>query len=524
MARRSCGGIHGQHVLNTLFIKLDKLAKIVKIDGLPENVVPITRGSKNIKCTFSSDLKEYIHRSQVWVLLNFSMTDYTSQGKTRPQNPVDLSNCRSHQSYYTCLSRSATASGTVIVQSFSPRLITCGASGYLRQEFRELELLDEISKLRYEGKLPDHIQDNIRNPLIRAYQKWKGTDYVPPLTHPALKWSDKDPMALLSVVTDAPWQIIDKKTKKEVKIETTSIHSGFVAAKGSVPVNSGKKRKLEEPEKLSASAKKTKAVQMVITSDNSSSPAGLIWDGDNYSCAYDALLTILYEIWSNDTKAWTRKFKEINQCHLKSLSACFKKYMNGQASFEKARDTIRHELHSQSPAQFPYGTRGTSVSALASAILAPQNFMAISSPECTECEYSEASIDDRLDFVLYEKEDTPKSTSHWLRSLEHETHERCPQCFSAMMQPICFKSAPNVLLFESVIIRTDGIVWYHDGMTTGSSCENEGDFDKLSSRNLLKCKGKKLILVGFNQRGEMEMGGWVALFCIYFQVLFNWHV
>ena len=44
--------------------------------------------------------------------------------------------------------------------------------------------------------------------------------------------------------------------------------------------------------------------------------------------------------------------------------------MNGQASFETARDTIRHEIHSQSPAQFPYGTRGTSVSALASAILA----------------------------------------------------------------------------------------------------------------------------------------------------------
>src|ERR1700727_577246 len=89
-------GIHGQRVLNTLFIKLDKPAKIVKIDGLPENVVPITRGSKNIECTFSSDLKEYLHRSQVWVLPNFSMTDYTSQGKTRPNNPVDLSNCRSH--------------------------------------------------------------------------------------------------------------------------------------------------------------------------------------------------------------------------------------------------------------------------------------------------------------------------------------------------------------------------------------------------------------------------------------------
>ena len=180
------------------------------------------------------------------------MTDYTSQGKTRPNNPVDLSNCRSHQSYYTCLSRSATASGTVIVQSFSPRLITCGASGYLRQEFCELELLDEISKLRYEGELPDSIQGNFRNPLIRSYQKWKGTDYVPSLTHPALKWSVTDPLPLLSVVTDAPWQIIDKKKKNDddddtditVEGKTTNILPGFVAAKGSVSVKFGKKTKI----------------------------------------------------------------------------------------------------------------------------------------------------------------------------------------------------------------------------------------------------------------------------------------
>ncbi|KIM72434.1 hypothetical protein PILCRDRAFT_81891 [Piloderma croceum F 1598] len=267
---------------------------------------------------------------------------------------------------------------------------------------------------------------------------------------------------------------------------------------------------------------------MIITSDNSSSPAGLIWDDNNYSCAYDALFTILYEIWSTDAKTWTRRLKEINQHHLKSLSACFKIYMNGQSTFETARDTIRHKLHSQSPGQFPYGTRGTSVSALASAIFASHNIVAISNPECTNCEYFEPSIDDRLDFVLYEKENTPKSTNHWLRSLEHETHERCPQCFSAMMQPISFKSAPNLLIFEinskniklsktlkfeqegetvvldvrgliyhgdlhftSHIIGTDGIVWYHDGMTTRSGCENDGDFDKFSSKNLLKCRGKK---------------------------------
>ena len=186
----------------------------------------------------------------------------------------------------------------------------------------------------------------------------------------------------------------------------------------------------------------------VMASSDSSSPSGLIWDGENYSCAYDALFTVLFEIWSSNPKVWTKRFKEINQRHLQSLSACFKQYINGQTSFETARNTIKDGLHSQSPEQFPYGTRGTSVAALTSAILAPNDCVTISSPECTNCEYSEPIMNDRLDFVLYEKEETPKSISQWLWSLEHETHEKCLHCFSALKQPISFKSAPNVLVFE----------------------------------------------------------------------------
>jgi hypothetical protein len=314
-------------------------------------------------------------------------------------------------------------------------------------------LLDEISRLRYEGKLPDHIQGKFRNPLIRAYQTWKGTDYVPDQTHPALKWSVKEPFPLLPVVTDATWQIIESKKKQKAKdavteVENTNIQSVFVAAKGSVPVMASKKQKLEDHEHLSSGTKKTKTAQILIASGDSSSPAGLIWDGGNYSCAYDALFTVFYEIWSTDTKIWTRRFKEINQHHLKSLSACFKRYMNGQTSFETARDTIRHEIHSENPAQFPYGTRGTSVAALTSAIIAPDDCVAISSPECTSCEYAEPTVNDTLEFMLYETENTPKSTSQWLASLDHETHEQCPHCFSAMTQPISFKSAPSVLVFE----------------------------------------------------------------------------
>ena len=96
------------------------------------------------------------------------MTDYASQGKTCPNNIVDLTNCTSHQSYYTALSRSATAEGTVIVQSFSPRPITSRASGWLRQEFCELELLDNITMLAYRSILPKEINGFTRN--IRTKQ------------------------------------------------------------------------------------------------------------------------------------------------------------------------------------------------------------------------------------------------------------------------------------------------------------------------------------------------------------------
>jgi hypothetical protein len=291
----------------------------------------------------------------------------------------------------------------VIVQSFSPQLITSGASGYLRQEFHELELLDEITKLRYEGRLPDHIQGNFRYPLIRAYQTWKGTNYVPEVTHPALKWSAQDSLPLLPVVTDTPWQIMkkenaNKKEKKtgdtEMEDEVPEVHPGFVAVKGSVPVNSSKKRKIEDEINLSASIEKTKTAQMIMASNDSSSPFGLIWDGENYSCAYDALFTVLFEIWSSNPKVWTKRFKEINQHHLKSLFVCFKQYINGQTSFETARNNIRHGLHSQSPEKFAYGTKGTSVTTLTSVILAPNDSVAISSPECTNCEYSEPIMND----------------------------------------------------------------------------------------------------------------------------------
>ncbi|KAF8239175.1 hypothetical protein L208DRAFT_1238573, partial [Tricholoma matsutake] len=64
----------------------------------------------------------------------------------------------------------------------------------LCEEFREQELLDTITKLQYENNLPAHIAITDRqNTRISAFQNWKGKMFVPPTTHPSIRWSKEDP-------------------------------------------------------------------------------------------------------------------------------------------------------------------------------------------------------------------------------------------------------------------------------------------------------------------------------------------
>jgi len=137
-------------------------------------------------CKLWNDDVVTVSRSQVCVLPNFAMTDYVAQGRIRPDNVVELNNCKDHLSYYTCLSQSATAAGTIILQGFDSSKITGGATGYLQQGFRELKILDYVTKLRYEGKLPSITDGHHHNTVICQLQEWKGNSYMPDSLHPAI--------------------------------------------------------------------------------------------------------------------------------------------------------------------------------------------------------------------------------------------------------------------------------------------------------------------------------------------------
>lgn len=86
-------------MLETLFMKLTELLKLIKFDDLPLNVVPIVKMASSVKCRLVDDQVCSVNDLQVLILPNFTMTDYASQGKTRPDNVVDLTHCTSHQLY-----------------------------------------------------------------------------------------------------------------------------------------------------------------------------------------------------------------------------------------------------------------------------------------------------------------------------------------------------------------------------------------------------------------------------------------
>ncbi|KIJ37894.1 hypothetical protein M422DRAFT_259507 [Sphaerobolus stellatus SS14] len=73
-------------------------------------------------------------------------------------------------------------------------MIQGGASGWLRQEFRELEMLDEITRLQIGGILHPTVKGELRTALIISYHKWRGLKALPAHIHKALKinngWED----------------------------------------------------------------------------------------------------------------------------------------------------------------------------------------------------------------------------------------------------------------------------------------------------------------------------------------------
>jgi hypothetical protein len=545
---QSCLGSKGQQMIETIFIQLLNPPNDIHIDGLPKNITPISCTTNSITCTLPDDQKIQISRKQVEILPNFAMTDFASQGKTRPWNPVHLNNCRSHQAYYTALSRSATAHGTIILQGFDSCKITGRASGALHQEFRDLELLDEITKLKYEGKLNKTVRGETRNTLIHTYRAYRGINYVPSCVHKSIKWTEKDPM-LDPINNNNSWKILDhtknnlinnntenitmpKKRKKEpdhiceqeIQQQPKQINHGKISQTDweNMENHTETNKRKHETEKESASKKHVKHRKILIQ------PQGITWD--NNSCAYDATVTILYNIWAPNPTRWSHTFNNINQGLLGMIQQKFTTGKTKTAGIENARNALRETLAELWPTKFPW-KKFTSIHQLWTTLLTSTNTTVTTSLECINKHQIQTGTElDKNCSLLTAGTTSYTSINEWINNFKEETNHACTTC----QQPIFMQHKLQHVLpliafdlsghtpwidkqitthingenieytlkgiayygnhhFTCQIITEQNTMWFHDGILTGNDLIEEGQVFQTTSLNM--CREKEATLV-----------------------------
>ncbi|KAH9855420.1 hypothetical protein C2E23DRAFT_723963 [Lenzites betulinus] len=489
----SCGP-HGEERLDVLFVRLTNPPKTIQIQGLPLNVVPIPRTKVRVKCPMpTSERHVNIDREQVMVLPNFAMSDFASQGRTRPQNPCHLKYCRTSQSLYTCLSRSASLVGTIIIGDFDEGKMVGGLSVQLQREFIDFEVLDDITRWMYEGKLPSTFPRSYRSEAISAFFTVQGESYRPPNMHDSLDWTAYRSMKPGGCPLE--WKLLSK---------VRSSHSASRARTSNKRKNSvddGPEPRRDYSNKKSTNKKSKTA--------HAFPPSGFVWDSQDYSCAYDSVLTILLNVWTDRKNCSLNQIAGLSPA-LDELYECFAQVHDGLVSQEQGRNRFRDYLYEASPTRFPrHGHALTAVSDILEKLVKRTDGYGYRVRRCVAC--TRVDIDgchahpypDRMHLstrVVNVVSGGPEGSRGCKRCGNSSTTSTfifdvvppmlCIELYPiAQALPFCIDrflqmdvngctrtwSLRGLIYwgsdhFTSRYIDRSGDVWYNDGITTGSEC------------------------------------------------------
>ena len=257
-------------------------------------------------------------------------------------------------------------------------MIPGGCSGALRQEFRELELLDEITRLRFDGKLPSHVEGSTRNGIVTSFREWKGSQYVPSSVHSSIRWSARNPwiegevLNLEDRLASLEKMKEKKKTRSSKLTETHTLkHHDVDKPEELLTVTSGRdstsslrdvaelgigkpnvqkrQRSCGMPRLLSADSTHPSNKQKIISLCGSipnrshyTTPIGMRWSEN--SCAYDSVFTPIYVQWCTNRNLQTDLFRRMGSPVANLLFDGFIRYEAGQGSLENARDAVRRHM------------------------------------------------------------------------------------------------------------------------------------------------------------------------------------
>ena len=364
-------------------------------------------------------------------------------------------------------------------------------------------------------------ENDTRNSLIKAYRDARGLLYVPPSAHKAIRWSKKDSL-LEAEIHNVSWHIVSSSDQKEyIPDEDTAKET-----KDSCDMPQTQKRDHESimtPEKQKNMTGKVKSPPHKITrglnSDVSQGPSfgsqvstfsvvpsGFAWS--NNSCAYDLVLTILFSIWASENQRSEELFSGINSDLAKILHEAFRNITNDD-EFEKHRDIFRYALQNIDPRCHRFG-EFTAVGSLLDHLLATEYETTRIHNRCSnnhlETVHSIQSGHNHPGMVVH------NSIQQWINLPSLPTHRRCRECNDPYTRIAEYIDLPQVISFElrdkstllnstllvkqssgtdlvyklagivyfgdmhfvARIIRQDGQIWFHDGITTQRNLIYEG--------------------------------------------------
>ncbi len=453
-------GCKGQTILQVLFVRLVNPPQNVQFEDLPENVVPVYKTVNSTLVHLPKGPAIRVSRTQVEVLPNFAMTDYASQGKTRPNNPVDLNSSRTHLHIYTALSRSTSAEGTLILDKFSIPKITSGLTGALRQEFRELEILDFITLLNYKGKLKSDIMTGVRNSTIQRFLEAAGDKSLPKNLHHAIRWSPESPFCLDSEF-DSPWQLssiplVEKPDKKRphdeidnsVKDIFETIDIQATEGKKSKPATKSDKHKGKKQKTYHTSADDIMDEQ---EDQVAFSPQGTKWV--NNSCAYDAIVTIFFNLWMSNPIYWTNAFNSYQptSTYLSDLAQDFELVQSLNMSLGRSRDRFLDTLAADKPIWFVRGKFASVNDALYTMLESPWNVVSTVA-HCLDRHpntFMENFHNTNSHLHLHSTDDIVQPLQTRIYGAVAQSTRDCSVCHIRMSSFFAFQTAPPILAFDT---------------------------------------------------------------------------
>ena len=418
--------------LETLFVRLTNPKETIHLEGLPMNVVPIRSLERRITCRLPDDSEISITRRQVPVVLNFAITDYVSQGKTRPFNVTDPKYLETYQSLYTALSRGSTSCGTVLLREIDSTRVQGGLKmkhGDLFREMQQLELLDDITTKQYQGSLSPKVKGSLRWELIESFLKVMGSTYVPPNVDKCLGWTASSKVAIPTYTCYSGWQIVDK-TKKEKVAEPDSQASLVQTSK----------RKVQEEHQMNRPLKRVCLPALP-------SPQCFSWRRN--SCAFDSVLTILRKTYIQDKILWDIFIRTQNH-HLAYIGECFGDCTHNSRSWDSARDEIRRYLVEAGGTAHLSLTGYSSVQRIAELLCTVRGSSANVLKVCSGCKTALVGGTSGIEFSISCPSTSNTLQARWDEWFTSTENRHCDTC-QAVQQIQCIKlilSPPGLLCFN----------------------------------------------------------------------------